>query len=162
MHPNAFLSYISTWEIERTWEKREVQSAWGTEECFSHFLSVLKNWQVLLKLNNARGIISVRSYKNYDLELFTAGLALYSDSFLSVFDGSDVNIKLNTFDNVFCQVLEVQAPVNIPCPFYDPHFSVEIFVECYAYTIVLTVSNYFVQAYSGTVVQHSRYETFRA
>ena len=32
--------------------KRE---AWGAAECFSHFSSVLKNSQVLIKLNNARG-----------------------------------------------------------------------------------------------------------
>ena len=67
--------------------------------------------------------ISVRSYRNYDPELFTVDLALHSDPLLSVFDGSDVNIKLNTFNNVFRQVLDVHAPVktikirNRPCPF---------------------------------------------
>ena len=65
----------------------------------------------------------MRNYKNYDPELFTADLALYSDSLLSVFNGSDVNMKLNTFNDVFRQVVDAHAPVktitirNRPCPF---------------------------------------------
>ena len=66
--------------------------------------------------------ISARRYTNFDPELFTADVALYSDSLLSGFDGPDVNIKLDTFNNVFRQVLDVQAPMktikirNRPCP----------------------------------------------
>ena len=67
--------------------------------------------------------ISVRSYKNYDPDLFITDLASRSDSLLPLFAGSDVNNNLAIFDNVFRQVLDVLAPVktikirNRPCPF---------------------------------------------
>ena len=67
--------------------------------------------------------ISVRSYKNYDPNLFIIDLALHSDSLLSLFAGSDVNNKLAIFNNVFRQALDAHAPVktikirNRPCPF---------------------------------------------
>ena len=67
--------------------------------------------------------ISVRSYKNYDPDLFITDLASRLDSLLPLFAGSDVNNKLAIFDNVFCQVLDVHTPVktikirNCPCPF---------------------------------------------
>ena len=81
---------------------------------------------VELKLKSSKlspQFISVRSYKNYDPDLFITDLASLSDSLLPLFAGSDVNNKLAIFDNVFGQVLDVHAPVktikirNRPCPF---------------------------------------------
>ena len=54
--------------------------------------------------------ISVRSYKNYDPDLFITDLASRWDSLLPLFAGSDVNNKLAIFDNV----IKIR---NRPCPF---------------------------------------------
>ena len=55
--------------------------------------------------------ISVRSYKNYDPDLFITDLPSHSDSLLPLFASSDVNNKLAISNKVFRQVLDAHAPV---------------------------------------------------
>lgn len=67
--------------------------------------------------------ISTRSYKNYNSNLFSSDLASNADDLLSIFNGSDVNAKLDTFNTFFLSTLDSHAPIktikirNRPCPF---------------------------------------------
>ncbi|CAB4012132.1 Hypothetical predicted protein [Paramuricea clavata] len=67
--------------------------------------------------------ILTRSYKDYDGERFTAHLASRSQELISVFSDSNVNSKLDNFNNVLLTTLAVHAPVKITkiqnrsCPF---------------------------------------------
>ena len=64
-----------------------------------------------------------RSYKDYDVEKFTAHLSLRSEELISIFTESNVNSKLDKFNDVLLTTLAVHAPVRItkihnrPCPF---------------------------------------------
>jgi hypothetical protein len=66
--------------------------------------------------------ILTRSYKDYDGERFTAHLASRSQELISIFSDSNVNSKLDNFNNVLT-TLTVHAPVKITkiqnrsCPF---------------------------------------------
>ena len=67
--------------------------------------------------------ILTRSYKDYDGERFTAHLASRSQELISIFSDSNVNSKLDNFNNVLLTTLTVHAPVKITkiqnrsCPF---------------------------------------------
>ena len=67
--------------------------------------------------------ISVRSYKNYNPNMFSADLAANSIRLLSIFDTTDVNAQLDIFNDVLQSTLDSHAPVrtikvrNRPCPF---------------------------------------------
>ncbi|CAB3993932.1 Hypothetical predicted protein [Paramuricea clavata] len=67
--------------------------------------------------------ITARSFKNYVPNYFAADLADKSDCLLSIFDGDDVNAKLNIFNHAIQSTLDVHAPIktikirNRPCPF---------------------------------------------
>ncbi len=70
--------------------------------------------------------ITVRSYRNYDPELFAADLASKSERLLSVFSVNDINEKLKIFDEVLQTTLDSHAPIKTlkvsgrPCPFVTP------------------------------------------
>ncbi|CAB4041029.1 Hypothetical predicted protein [Paramuricea clavata] len=70
--------------------------------------------------------ITVRSYRNYDPELFAADLASKSERLLSVFSVNDINEKLKIFDDVLQTTLDSHAPIKTlkvrdrPCPFVTP------------------------------------------
>jgi hypothetical protein len=67
--------------------------------------------------------ILTRSYKDYDGERFTAHLASRSQELISIFSDSNVNSKLDKFNNVLLTTLAVHTPVRITkiqnrsCPF---------------------------------------------
>ena len=71
-------------------------------------------------------LILVRSYRNYDPELFAADFASKSDRLLSVFSVNDINEKLKIFDDVLQTTLDSHAPImtlkvsDRPCPFVTP------------------------------------------
>jgi hypothetical protein len=73
-------------------------------------------------------LITVRSYRNYDRELFASDLASKSERLLSVFSVNDINEKLKIFDDVLQTTLDSHAPINLktikvrdrPCPFVTP------------------------------------------
>ena len=84
---------------------------------------------VTLKLKSTKPLpsyITVRSYKNYNADLFAADLASKSDRLLSIFSVNDVNKKLQIFDEVLQTTLNAHAPVKTlkvrgrPCPFVTP------------------------------------------
>ena len=70
--------------------------------------------------------ITVRSYKNYNADLFAAELASKSDRLLGIFSVNDVNKKLQIFHEVLQTTLNAHAPVKTlkvrgrPCPFVTP------------------------------------------
>ncbi|CAB4034276.1 Hypothetical predicted protein [Paramuricea clavata] len=57
--------------------------------------------------------ILMRSCKDYDDERFTAQLASRSEELVSIFSDSNVNSKLDKFNNVLLTTLAVHAPVRI-------------------------------------------------
>ncbi|CAB4036482.1 Hypothetical predicted protein [Paramuricea clavata] len=67
--------------------------------------------------------ILTRSYKDNDGERFAAHLASRSQELISIFSDSNVNSKLDKFNNVLLTTLAVHAPVRITkiqnpsCPF---------------------------------------------
>ena len=67
--------------------------------------------------------ITARSFKNYLPNYFAADLADKSDCLLSIFDGDDVNAKLNILNYAIQYTLDIHAPIktikirNRPCPF---------------------------------------------
>ena len=67
--------------------------------------------------------ITARSFKNYVPNYFAADLADKSNCLLSIFDGDDVNAKLNILNYAIQSTLDVHAPIktikirNRPCPF---------------------------------------------
>ena len=67
--------------------------------------------------------ITARSFKNYVPNYFEANLADKSDFLLSIFDGDDVNAKLNILNYAIQSTLDAHAPIktikirNRPCPF---------------------------------------------
>ncbi|CAB4034648.1 Hypothetical predicted protein [Paramuricea clavata] len=68
--------------------------------------------------------ITVRSYRNYDPELFATDLASKSERLLSVFSVNDINEKLKIFNDVL--QTDSHAPIKTlkvrdrPCPFVTP------------------------------------------
>ena len=56
--------------------------------------------------------ILTRSYKDYDGERFTAHLASRSEELISIFTDSNVNSKLDNFNNVLLTTLAVHACSN--------------------------------------------------
>ena len=54
-----------------------------------------------------------RSYKDYDCEKFSAHLSLRSEELISIFSESNVNSKLDKFNDVLLTTLAVHAPVRI-------------------------------------------------
>ena len=64
-----------------------------------------------------------RSYQDYDCEKFSAHLSLRSEELISIFSESNVNSKLDKFNDVLLTTLAVHVPVRItkihnrPCPF---------------------------------------------
>lgn len=67
--------------------------------------------------------ITARSFKNYVPNHFAADLADKSDCLVSIFDGDDVNVKLNILNSAIQSTLDAHAPIktikirNRPCPF---------------------------------------------
>ena len=67
--------------------------------------------------------ILTQSYKDYDGARFTAHLALRSEELVSIFSDSNVNSKLDKFNNVLLTTLAAHAPIiiikikNCSCPF---------------------------------------------
>ena len=83
---------------------------------------------VTLKLKSIKPpptYITVRSYKNYDLEVFAADLAFESERLLSIFSVNDVNEELKICDEILQTTLDLHAPIKTvkvrrrPCPFCD-------------------------------------------
>ncbi|CAB4037391.1 Hypothetical predicted protein [Paramuricea clavata] len=77
--------------------------------------------------------ILTRSYKDYDGERFTAHLASRSQELISIFSDSNVNSKLDNFNNVLLITLAVHAPVRITkiqnrsCPFITTDIKNQMF-----------------------------------
>ena len=69
--------------------------------------------------------ISIRSYKNYSPCLFTTDLACKADRLLTIFQGNNVNTKLDSLNDLLQSTLNLHAPVKIikiksrPCPFVN-------------------------------------------
>ncbi|CAB4019270.1 Hypothetical predicted protein [Paramuricea clavata] len=77
--------------------------------------------------------ILTRSYKDYDGERFTGHLASRSQELISIFSDSNVNSKLDNFNNVLLTTLAVHAPVRITkiqnrsCPFITTDIKNQMF-----------------------------------
>ena len=56
--------------------------------------------------------INTQTYRNYSAELFTLDLAKEADTLLSIFEESDVDSKLNIFDDVLRSVLTTHASIK--------------------------------------------------
>ena len=68
-------------------------------------------------------LMLMRSYRDYNCENFSAHLSLRSEELISIFSESNVNSKLDKFNDVLLTTLAVHVPVRItkihnrPCPF---------------------------------------------
>ena len=100
-----------------------VQESGVIQTCISDHFSV---YMVLnLKLpKQPRSYVTVRSFKNYNPMLFTAGLVSKHETLLrSIFTESDVNSKLSILNDALLSTLQTHAPVktirvrNRPCPY---------------------------------------------
>lgn len=67
----------------------------------------------------------MRTYRNYNSELFTRDLAREAEPLLSIFDESNIDSKLKILDDVLLSVLNLHAPTKSikirsrPCPFVN-------------------------------------------
>ena len=70
------------------------------------------SWNSKLSRQNLPQFLNVRNYKNYSPNLFMVDLADKADDLLTIFDASDVDTKLNTFNDTLQSVLDIHAPMK--------------------------------------------------
>lgn len=69
--------------------------------------------ELKLKLPKAtQQSITTRSHKNYCTSLFTTDLARKANRLLTIFQGNEVNTKLDNFNDILQSTLDVHAPVK--------------------------------------------------